>query len=72
MILKQSETKHSVNFIESKKKCLSLHYNRSNSFSYVNEEKTYQFKAKDSEIKPYSLCWGNISKDLTVTNTKKH
>ena len=26
----------------------------------------YQFKAKDSEIKPYPLCLGNISKDFTV------
>ena len=31
----------------------------------------YQFKAKDSEIKPYSLCLGNISKDFTIDNVKK-
>ena len=28
----------------------------------------YQFKAKDSEVKPYSLCVGNISKDFTLNN----
>ena len=26
----------------------------------------YQFKAKDSEIKPWLLCFGNIWKDITV------
>ena len=31
----------------------------------------YQFKAKDSETKPYPLCLGNISKDFTIDNIKK-
>ena len=31
----------------------------------------YQFKATDSEIKPYPLCLGNISKDFTNNNMKK-
>ena len=31
----------------------------------------YQFKAKDSEIKPYSLCLDNISKDFTLDGLKK-
>ena len=31
----------------------------------------YQFKAKDSEIKPYSLCLDNISKYFTINNMKK-
>ena len=31
----------------------------------------YQFKAKDSEIKPYSLCLDNISKDFTLDNLEK-
>ena len=30
--------------------------------------KMYQFKAKDLDIKPYSLCLGNISKDFTLDN----
>ena len=33
--------------------------------------KIYQFKVKDSEIKPYPLCLGNISKDFTIDNMKK-
>ena len=43
---------------------LSLHYNGRNSFLFVNVTKLYQFKAKDSEIKDYALCLGNISKDF--------
>ena len=39
---------------------------------FVNATKIYQFKAKDSEIKIYSLCLGNISKDFTVINMKKN
>ena len=31
----------------------------------------YEFKAKQSEIKPYPLCLGNISKDFTADNMKK-
>ena len=31
----------------------------------------YQIKAKDSDIKPYSLCLDNISKDFALNNTKK-
>ena len=50
---------------------LSLHYNRSRSFLYVNLTKIYQFKAKDSEIKIYTLCLGNIPIDFTVNNMKK-
>ena len=46
------EAQYSINFSRSNKKfCLSLLYNGSNSFLFVNATKTYQFKAKDSEIK---------------------
>ena len=31
----------------------------------------HQFKAKNSEIKDYTLCVGNISKDSTINNMKK-
>ena len=31
----------------------------------------YLFKANDSEIKPYPLCLGNISKDFTTDDMKK-
>ena len=45
---------------------LNLHYNGSSSFLFVNATKIYQFKSKDSEIKKYFLCLGNISKDFTA------
>ena len=38
---------------------------------FVNVAKIYQFKAKDSEIKNYALCLGNISKDFAINNMKK-
>ena len=53
-----------------KRLCLSLHYNESNSFLFVNAAKMYQFKVKDSEIKPYLLCL-DISQNFTINNMKK-
>ena len=47
-----AKPKYPINFTQSGKIfVLSLHYNGNN-------------KAKDSEIKDYALCLGNISKDL--------
>ena len=37
----------------------------------MNATKVYQFKAKNSEIKDYALCSGNISKDFTINNLKR-
>ena len=52
--------KYLINFTQSgKKMVLSLHYNESNSFLFINITKIYQFKAKDSE------------KDVTIDNMKK-
>ena len=31
----------------------------------------YQVKAKNSAIKDYALCLGNVSKDFTINNMKK-
>ena len=46
-----TEAQYSVNFTEQQKKlCLSLYYNRSNSFLFLNGVKTYQFQPKYSEI----------------------
>ena len=60
------------NFTENNKKlCLSLHYNRANSYLFVNDREIYKFKAKDSEIVATPLCLGNISKDWSVDNMKK-
>ena len=47
---------------------LSLYYNQSNSFLFVNATKVYQFKAKDCKIKDYPPCFGNIPKGFTVNN----
>ena len=54
-----------------KKFCLSLHYNRANSYLFVNGKEIHKFKAKDSEIVATPLCLGNISKDWSVDNMKK-
>ena len=40
------------------------------SFLFAYATKIYQFKAKDSEIKKYPLCSGNVSKDFTINNMK--
>ena len=67
-----AEAKYPINFTQSGKRfVLSLHYNGSNSFLFVNATKIYQFKAKESEVKKYPLCLGNISKGLTANNMKK-
>ena len=67
-----TEAKYFINTTMSRKKiCLSLHYHAANSFLYSNGVKIYQFKSKDSEIKPYPICLGNISKSFTVDNMKK-
>ena len=59
-----AEKMYSINFTVTKKKfCLSLHYNRANSYLFVNGTEIIKFKAKDSNIAPRPLCLGNISKD---------
>ena len=66
-----AEGKQPINFTQSGKRfVLSLHYNESNSFSFVNVTKVYQFKAKNSEIKDYSLHLSNISKIFAINTTK--
>ena len=48
-----------------------MYYNGSNSYLSVNGTEIIKFKAKDSEIKAYPLCLGNISKDWSGDNMKK-
>ena len=50
---------------------MSLHYNETNSYLFVNGKEIHKFKAKDSEIVASSLCLENISKDFSVDNTKR-
>ena len=67
-----AEKMYSINFTATKKKFyLSLHYNRLNSYWFINDTKTIKFKAKDSEIVANPLCLGNISEDFFVANMKK-
>ena len=59
-----AEKMYSVNFTVTKKEiCLSLHYNRGNSYLFFNGTEICKFKAKDSAIVASRLCLGNISKD---------
>ena len=51
-----------------KKVCLNLHYNGDNSYFFVNGREIVKFKAANSEIVPYPLCLGNISKDFSLSN----
>ena len=63
---------YSIIFTKTNEKfCLSLHYNGDNSYLFVNGTKIHKFKAKDTEINPYNLSLGNISKDFSKSNIKK-
>ena len=67
-----AEKMYSINFNGWHTKfCLSLHYNESNSYSFVNGKEIHKFKAKDSDIVATPLCLVNISKDWSVDNMKK-
>ena len=67
-----AELMYSINFTEANKKlCLCLHYNGANSYLFVHGIEIIKFKAKDTEINPYNLCLGNISKDFSESNIKK-
>ena len=63
---------YAVNFTKKNTKfCLSLHYNRANSYLFVNGTEIIKFKTKDSEIEAYPVCLGNVLKDWSVDNMKK-
>ena len=67
-----AEKMYSINFTEKNKKfCLSLHYNKENSYLFVNGTKIIKFKSKDPEILPHPLWLGNIPKDWSVDDMKK-
>ena len=62
-----------IHFTQSGKRfVLRLYNNGRSSFLVVNATKIYQFKAEDSEVKNYTLCLVNISKDFTINDRKKH
>ena len=63
---------YSINFTENNKRfCLSLHYNRANSFLFVNGTEILKFKAIDFRTVATPLCPGNISKHWSVDNMKR-
>ena len=67
-----AEKIYAINFtVTGKKVCLSLHYNGTNSYLFVNGSETIKFKAKDSKILTTPLCIGNISKELSLDNMKR-
>ena len=67
-----TEKIYSINFTVTKKKfCISLHYNGTNSYLFVNGTEIVKFKAKDSNIVGSPLCLGNISKNWSTDNMKK-
>ena len=67
-----AKAKYPINFTQSGKRfALSLLYNGRNSFLFVIYTKVYQFKTKDSEVKRYPLCLGNVSKDFTIDSMNK-
>ena len=67
-----AEAKYPINFAQTRKRfVLSLQHNGSNSFLFVNARKIYEFKANNSEIKNFTLCLGNILKNVTVNNMKR-
>ena len=58
---------YSTNFtVDKKKLCSSLHYNGENSYLFVNGKEIHKFKGKYSEIVPYPLYLGGLSKDFEV------
>ena len=67
-----TEAKYPISSTQSRKRFVfNIHYNGSNSFLFVSAIKLYQFKAKNSKIKAYSWCLGNVSKDFTINNMEK-
>ena len=67
-----AEKLYSVNFTKTNTKfCLSLNYNGSSSYLFVNGTEIHKFKTKNSEIIAAPICLGNISRDFSVDNMKK-
>ena len=62
-----AEALYPINFIQSGKRfVLSLHYNGSNSFLFIDTTEIHQFKTKHSEIKNYTLHLGKAILQLII------
>ena len=67
-----AEKVYSQNFTELNKKfVLSLHYNFSNSYLFVNGKQELIFKAKTASIIKEKLCLGNLSSEWTTDESTK-
>ena len=67
-----AETLYSINFTGP---CITFSLSliiMGTTVSYLLMLQIYQFKAKDSKIKKYSMCLGNISGDFSANNMKKN
>ena len=49
-----------------------IHKFGANSYLFVNGTEIHKFTSKDSEITPYNLCLGNVSKDFSASNMEKN
>ena len=50
---------------------LSVHYNDNNSYLYVNGNQKLKFKAKTDQLVKEKLCLGNLSDQLTTSESEK-
>ena len=67
-----AEKIYKTNFTGPNKKIvLSLHYNFSNSYLFVNGTQELKFKSKADQILKKKICVGNLSSDWTTTNSEK-
>ena len=67
-----TEKNYWINFTENNKKfCLSLHYNGTKSYLFVDGTEIHKFKAKDSKIVANLLFLGNVSINFSVDNMQK-
>ena len=64
-----AEKMYSPNFtVDNKIFSLSLHYNGENSYFFVNGKEATKFKAKNSELIKYPMCFGDLSKDYNTNS----
>ena len=67
-----AEKNYKTNFTEPNKNfVLSLHYNFSNSYLFVNGTQELKFNTKSDQILKGKLCVGNLSDNWTTTNSEK-
>ena len=58
-----AEKMYSISFtVTNKKFCLILHYNRANSYLFVNGTEIYKLKSKDSDILVGPMSWKHLKR----------